>query len=149
MLSATENGALLLWDGNFIKARLMRPPDAETGADVYCHAGAVHVVRLERADGCFVTGGADGKVCWWDFETIAAAEIDADKSLDFHLSPSDEAVVGEGVVVGHRDYGPVTRVRRVGDGALHVECRRGSFLLRPASCSTDVVLAVLRALSSV
>ena len=32
---------------------------------------------------------------------------------------------------------------------LRVECRGGSFLLRPASCSTDVVLAVLRALSSV
>ena len=58
-------------------------------------------------------------------------------------------VVGEGVVVGHRDYGPVSRVRRLGDGALRVECRGGSFLLRPASCSTDVVLAVLRALSSV
>ena len=58
-------------------------------------------------------------------------------------------VVGEGVVVGHRDYGPVSRVRRLGDGALRVECRGGSFALRPASCSTDVVLAVLRALSSV
>ena len=58
-------------------------------------------------------------------------------------------VVGEGVVVGHRDYGPVSRVRRLGDGALRVECRGGSFLLRPASCSTDVVLTVLRALSSV
>ena len=54
-------------------------------------------------------------------------------------------VVGEGVVVGNRDYGPVSRVRRLGDGALRVECRGGSFLLRPASCSTDVVLAVLRA----
>ena len=58
-------------------------------------------------------------------------------------------IVGEGVVVGNRDYGPVSRVRRLGDGALHVECRGGSFALRPASCSTDVVLAVLRALSSV
>ena len=56
-------------------------------------------------------------------------------------------VVGEGVVVGHRNYGPVSRVRRLGDGALRVECRGGSFLLRPASCSTDVVLAVLRALA--
>ena len=58
-------------------------------------------------------------------------------------------VVGEGVVVGHRDYGPVSRVQRLGDGALRVECRGGSFLLRPASCSTDVVLAVLRALAPV
>ena len=58
-------------------------------------------------------------------------------------------VVGEGVAVGRRDYGAVSRVRRLGDGALRVECRGGSFLLRPASCSTDVVLAVLRALSSV
>jgi len=58
-------------------------------------------------------------------------------------------IVGEGVVVGHRDYGPVSRVRRLGDGALRVECRGGSFLLRPASCSTDVVLAVLRALAPV
>jgi hypothetical protein len=54
-------------------------------------------------------------------------------------------IVGEGVVVGHRDHGPVSRVRRLGDGALRVECRGGSFALRPASCSTDVVLTVLRA----
>ena len=58
-------------------------------------------------------------------------------------------VVSEGVVVGNRDYGPASRVRRLGDGALRVECRGGSFALRPASCSTDVVLAVLRALAPV
>ena len=63
--------------------------------------------------------------------------------------PAVVVLRGEGVVVGHRDYGPVSRVRRLGDGALRVECRGGSFALRPASCSTDVVLAVLRALSSV
>ena len=51
-------------------------------------------------------------MCWWDFETIAAAEIDADKSLDFHLSPSDEAVVGEGVVVK-------AMVRGTGGGGDH------------------------------
>ena len=63
--------------------------------------------------------------------------------------PAVVVVRGGGVVVGNRDYGPVSRVRRLGDGALRVECRGGSFALRPASCSTDVVLAVLRALSSV
>ena len=56
-------------------------------------------------------------------------------------------VVGEGVVVGHRDYGPVSRVRRLGDGALRVECRGGSFCCgrrraRRTSCWRCSALAV-------
>ena len=88
-------------------------------------------------------------VCWISCRANCAAFLFASMRRLRIVVPGDVVVVSEGVVVGNRDYGPVSRVRRLGDGALRVECRGGSFLLRPASCSTDVVLAVLRALAPV
>lgn len=60
--------------------------------------------------------------------------------------PAAVVFLGDGVEVGRRRYGAVSGVRPLGDGALLVDCADGSFVLRPASCSADVVLAVLRAL---
>ena len=42
----------------------------------------------------FATGGADGRLCWWDFATIDEAEIDMDKTTDFELAPLKELRVG-------------------------------------------------------
>lgn len=70
MISGTDSGSLLLWEGNFIKYRLVRPGGA------LCHEGAVSSVLLLRdpsgsgRGAQVVSGGADGKLCWWDFKTI-------------------------------------------------------------------------------
>lgn len=70
MISGTDSGSLLLWEGNFIKYRLVRPGGAP------CHEGAVSSVLLLRdpsgsgRGAQVVSGGADGKLCWWDFKTI-------------------------------------------------------------------------------
>jgi WD40 repeat protein len=92
-LSSTESGALLLWEGNFIKLRCVRKKGRP------CHSGHVSVVTLERQEGRFVTAGQDGWIRWWDFATIDSAEIDADKSMDFEIEPLDEACVGENVAI--------------------------------------------------
>jgi len=93
VLSGTESGALLVWEGPFIKYRLVRPGGRR------CHAGAITSVHLikDPATGkgvAFATGGTDGKICWWDFKAVDEAEIDMDKSTDFELSPVVEVPVG-------------------------------------------------------
>jgi WD40 repeat protein len=95
VLSSTESGALLLWEGNFIKLRVVR----KNGRP--CHVGPIYVVLLERQEGYFVTAGQDGYIRWWDLPTLDTVEIDSDRSLDFELEPVQEAYVGDGVVVRH------------------------------------------------
>ena len=83
VLSASEAGYLLMWEGNFIKYRLARP------GGVACHAGKVTHVSLLRSklgNGvAFMSAGTDGKLCWWDFEEIDGAEIDMDKGIDYEI----------------------------------------------------------------
>lgn len=95
VLSSTESGALLLWEGNFIKLRVVRKGGR------LCHDGAIYVVLLERAERRFVTAGHDGWIRWWDFGTIDTVEVDADKSIDCELEPVQEVWVGAGVSIRH------------------------------------------------
>jgi cilia- and flagella-associated protein 44 len=71
VLSGTEAGALLLWDGSAIKAVVARP------GGVPCHAGAVEAVALDEATGYAVTGGADGVLRVWDAGRLGAEPGDA------------------------------------------------------------------------
>lgn len=95
VLSSTESGALLLWEGNFIKLRVVRKGGRA------CHTGPIYVVQLERKEGYLVTAGQDGYIRWWDLPTLDTVEIDSDKSLDYELEPVHEAYVGDGVVIRH------------------------------------------------
>jgi WD40 repeat protein len=86
VLSGTESGAMLLWEGNFIKYRLMRKN--EDGTATTPHKGAVThcmLIRdpLTKKGVSFVSGGKDGKLCWWSFKEIDEAEIDMDKTTDY------------------------------------------------------------------
>ena len=98
VVSGTETGALLMWEGNFIKYRIVRP------GGVQCHTAAVTSVQLirdpESGRGvALVSGAADGKLCWWDFKTLDEAEIDMDRTTDFEIEPLHEVVVGGGVAI--------------------------------------------------
>ena len=59
VLSGTEYGNLLLWDGNLIKA-LLHLPDGSP-----CHDGQIENVVLKGDE--FITTGTDGYIKWWDF----------------------------------------------------------------------------------
>ncbi|KAJ3195546.1 Cilia- and flagella-associated protein 44 [Irineochytrium annulatum] len=67
VLSSTETGNLLLWDGGMIKCELAvkgRKP---------CHLGRIEVILL--IEGEVFTAGEDGYVRVWDFETIDNADV--------------------------------------------------------------------------
>ncbi|GLC74134.1 Cilia- and flagella-associated protein 44 [Pleodorina starrii] len=92
VLSTTETGELLLWDGGLIKVVLLRPGGKP------CHDGPVEVLLHDRATGVILSAGADGYVRVWDFNQVNDAEPREDgNSLD--LRPLDEVLLAAGAHV--------------------------------------------------
>jgi WD40 repeat protein len=96
VLTGTEYGKLLLWDGNFIKYELQRP------GDLKAHELEISIVRLEREEGYFISGGVDGWVRYWDFTAVDGAELGED-ATSIELAPMKEfdlnALAGQPVQV--------------------------------------------------
>lgn len=67
VLSSTEMGNLLLWDGGMIKCEISGKGKKP------CHQGRIEVVTL--AEGEIFTSGEDGYVRVWDLETIDNADV--------------------------------------------------------------------------
>ncbi|XP_069562406.1 cilia- and flagella-associated protein 44 [Brachyistius frenatus] len=88
VVSGTEWGNLLLWDGNTIKVEISRKEGQN------CHAGMVQPFALE--DGQLMTIGYDGAVRGWDFERINTADSSSDSSR-FEIEPINEMVLGHNV----------------------------------------------------
>nr|XP_061800171.1 cilia- and flagella-associated protein 44-like [Nerophis lumbriciformis] len=88
VLSGSNWGNLLLWDGNAIKVEL-----CSRGGNC-CHAGVAQPFALE--DGQLMTFGADGMIRGWDFETIDAADSSSENSK-FEMEPVNELLVGRNV----------------------------------------------------
>ena len=80
MLSGSEYGNLLLWEGNLIKCLFYK--EGTLGPEK-CHEGAIDVVFLSNLE-TFITAGHDGYIRWWDFNAIDLAE--PEDGLDFALS---------------------------------------------------------------
>ena len=94
VLSGTESGRMLLWDGALIKAVLVRANvDAAAGDDDSvgrpCHDGMIEFIKLDVDAGIFHTAGADGYVRTWDFAEVNDAEPGEDTSLVF-IEPKEE-----------------------------------------------------------
>jgi hypothetical protein len=68
VLSGSEAGALLLWDGGLIKVVLTRPGGAP------CHAGAIELLHHDAATNYVLSGGADGVLRLWDYTKLCEAE---------------------------------------------------------------------------
>uniref|UniRef100_A0A3Q3I9T7 Cilia- and flagella-associated protein 44 n=1 Tax=Monopterus albus TaxID=43700 RepID=A0A3Q3I9T7_MONAL len=88
VVSGSDWGNLLLWDGNAIKAEICRKEGQS------CHAGVVQPFSLE--DGQLMTIGSDGVVRGWDFESINMVDSDGNSSR-FEMEPMNEMVVGHNV----------------------------------------------------
>ncbi|CAB1452581.1 unnamed protein product [Pleuronectes platessa] len=88
VVSGTDWGNLLLWDGNTIKVEICR----KNGQS--CHNGTVQPFVLE--EGQLLTIGSDGMVRGWDFETIDAADSSMESSR-FEMEPLNELEVGNNV----------------------------------------------------
>ncbi|XP_038202030.1 cilia- and flagella-associated protein 44 [Arvicola amphibius] len=88
VLSGSEWGNLLLWEGNLIKVELCR-----TGMKS-CHQGPINQIMLDEGE--VITAGSDGCVRIWDFETIDTADIIDDTGL-LEIEPINELQVDKNV----------------------------------------------------
>ena len=82
VLSSTETGNMLLWDGGMIKCEI-----GVKGRRL-CHQGRIEAILL--IEGEVITAGEDGLVRIWDFETIDNADV----STVVSMSGSNDAPPG-------------------------------------------------------
>eukprot|EP00899_Mesostigma_viride_P010867 jgi/Mesvir1/19782/Mv13079-RA.2 len=90
VVSGTESGVLLIWDGGLIKTQVTR-----TGG-VPCHVGLIEEVVLDRTEQAIVTAGVDGYVHHWDLDAIDAADT-TDDLPRFEMEPLHSVCLGPGV----------------------------------------------------
>ena len=74
VISSTEYGTLLLWEGMFIKCLLRQDEQLP------CHQGPIEVIF--RYEDKIVTAGADGYIRFWDANAIDMAEGDDNNFLN-------------------------------------------------------------------
>lgn len=67
VLSGTEFGNLLLWEGGLVKIVFTRKNERP------CHSGPIEVVFLCTDENVFVTGGSDGYIRKWCYQEIDSA----------------------------------------------------------------------------
>ncbi|XP_054829046.1 cilia- and flagella-associated protein 44 isoform X2 [Eublepharis macularius] len=88
VLSGSEWGNMLLWEGGLIKVELCRPGHKT------CHNGPINQLVLDEGE--LVTVGSDGYIRVWDFETIDTADIVDDSGL-LEMEHMNELLVGKNV----------------------------------------------------
>ncbi|XP_048348373.1 cilia- and flagella-associated protein 44 [Sphaerodactylus townsendi] len=88
VLSGSEWGNLLLWEGGLIKVELCRPGHKT------CHQGPINQLVLDEGE--LLTVGSDGCIRVWDFETIDTADVVDDSGL-LEMEHMNELFVGKNV----------------------------------------------------
>ncbi len=79
VLSGTEQGNMILWEGNLVKAHLVLNAEEKTPL----HQGMIEVILFE--DDQFISAGHDGFIKWWSLVEIDAAE--SDEVLEVAIAP--------------------------------------------------------------
>lgn len=85
VLSGSEYGNLILWEGTLIKA-LFTLPDKKP-----CHNGAIESVLIEGDE--VMTAGTDGYIKWWDLKKIMSA--DPEEGYECMLNTKNQVMVGD------------------------------------------------------
>ncbi|XP_058517882.1 cilia- and flagella-associated protein 44 isoform X3 [Ochotona princeps] len=88
VLSGSEWGNMLLWDGGLIKVELCR------AARKSCHHGPINQIMLDEGE--VITVGSDGCIRIWDFETIDTADT-VDETGLLEIEPINELQVDKNV----------------------------------------------------
>ena len=118
VVTGSESGHVLLWEGGFVKCRFVcrMPAEEESGSDSQCnkgddeiaqrkcrplHDGRIYFMRHEVNQQRLITAGADGKIKWWCMHTIETAEVNSDISMDFLIEHLRVFYAGKGIIIGN------------------------------------------------
>lgn len=93
VVSGTEYGTMILWEGRNIKAHLVQDDEAMTPL----HDGFLEIVILQKDE--FITAGEDGFIKFWNFTDIDTAEF-SDEKMEVAIKPIRE------ISVKHEDGTP-------------------------------------------
>lgn len=85
LVSGTEYGTMILWEGNLVKAHLVLDREAKTPL----HNGTIETILFENDH--FITSGADGYIRWWPLAEIDTAE--ADELPEVAITPVKEICI--------------------------------------------------------
>ncbi|CAM4635885.1 unnamed protein product [Leuciscus chuanchicus] len=88
VVSGSEWGNMLLWEGGLIKVEICRKGRRT------CHSGTIYQFNLDEGE--LMTIGSDGVVRSWNLETIDTADA-VDESGLFETEPMNEITVGRNV----------------------------------------------------
>ncbi|XP_065145847.1 cilia- and flagella-associated protein 44 [Paramisgurnus dabryanus] len=88
VVSGSEWGNMLLWEGGLIKVEICRKGRRT------CHAGTIHQFNLDEGE--LMTIGSDGVVRGWNLENIDSADA-VDESGLFEIEPMNELIIGRNV----------------------------------------------------
>ncbi|XP_040195062.1 cilia- and flagella-associated protein 44 [Rana temporaria] len=88
VISGSEWGNMLLWEGGLIKVEICRRGRRQ------CHNGPINQFVLDEGE--LITIGADGYVRVWDFEAVDTADTIDDTGL-LEMEPMNELLVGKNV----------------------------------------------------
>ena len=116
MISTTETGRLLVWEGGLIKTEVQRP------GGVPIHAGTIDTVVIDEESQQIITGGDDGFVRTWDLASLMDADR-TDEAPIFEVEPLSEVSLA-GAEAG-RDKARVQAMLK-GDGHWLVQDAQGS-----------------------
>jgi len=73
----TEEGNMILWEGNLVKAHLvLEQPKDITSKPKPLHEGTINLILYEEDHEMFITVAADGFIKWWSLNEIDNAEAD-------------------------------------------------------------------------
>ena len=85
IVSGTEYGTLVLWEGNLVKAHLVMHREDKTPL----HNGFIECVFLD--EDMIITAATDGYIKWWSLAEIDAAECD--EILEVAIAPLKEITI--------------------------------------------------------
>ena len=91
VISGTEYGTLLLWEGIFIKSQIFRRSGIE-GEEVKLHDGFIEYINLDN--GMLMTAAHDGYIKWWNYSEIYEPKVD-DRNRTFIEPIKQVAVANE------------------------------------------------------
>ncbi|OAF67801.1 WD repeat-containing protein 52, partial [Intoshia linei] len=86
VLSGSEWGNMILWDGSLIKVEICRNDNK------FCHNGKIMQILMDEGE--LITIGSDGYIKVWDFEKIDSADV-SDGSSFFQMEPMNEMLVNK------------------------------------------------------